>query len=101
MWTYNSTDWITKPESFLCSKFLFPKQNAASDEAESTLVGSTDGKYELFAQVDKVIVDEIRDLVLNGKTRILLVVFILRSLINKLYWNSERHQLIQSPNAMR
>lgn len=54
----------------ICSKFLYPKQSApddtSSDDGEMSRRGQHDGKYELFAEVDDTVHEEIKDLILNG-----------------------------------
>ena len=57
---------------FFCSQFLFPKKELAGDLADranddAVRRGEVDGKYELFAQLNNSIKDEIKDLILNGK----------------------------------
>jgi len=55
----------------VCSKFLYPKRDLAnyglSDDGDSSQAGSHDGKYELFAEVDNTVREEIKDLVFNGE----------------------------------
>lgn len=51
------------------SKFLYPKRDVAndamSDDGDSLQAGNHDGKYELFAEVDNTVREEIKDLVFN------------------------------------
>jgi len=57
--------------SLLCSKFLYPKRDSAndamSDDGDGSQAGNHDGKYELFAEVDNTVREEIKDLVFNGE----------------------------------
>jgi len=57
--------------SIVCSKFLYPKRDfandAMSDDGDSLQGGNHDGKYELFAEVDNTVREEIKDLVFNGE----------------------------------
>jgi len=57
--------------SFICSKFLYPKRDfandAMSDDGDNLQAGNHDGKYELFAEVDNTVREEIKDLVFNGE----------------------------------
>jgi len=52
------------------SKFLYPKRDstsdAMSDDGDGSQGGNHDGKYELFAEVDNTVREEIKDLVFNG-----------------------------------
>jgi len=56
---------------FVCSKFLYPKRDfandAMSDDGDGLQAGNNDGKYELFAEVDNTVREEIKDLVFNGE----------------------------------
>jgi len=56
---------------FVCSKFLYPKRDfandAMSDDGDGLQAGNHDGKYELFAEVDNTVREEIKDLVFNGE----------------------------------
>ena len=55
--------------SFGCSKFLYAKpETSVSDRTDSDAGESapTDGKYELFAQINTTIKDQLKDLILNG-----------------------------------
>jgi len=58
--------------NFVYSKFLYPKRDfandAMSDDGDSLQSGNPDGKYELFAEVDNTVRDEIKDLVFNGES---------------------------------
>jgi hypothetical protein len=49
---------------------LYPKRestdDAASDEADTVMSDEQDGKYELFAEVDRTVREEFKDLVMNG-----------------------------------
>jgi len=51
------------------SKFLYPRRavsdDTTSEDGDSTARGERDGKYELFAEVDSTLHDEIKDLVFN------------------------------------
>ena len=49
---------------------MYPKRDfasdAMSDDGDGLQTGSLDGKYELFAEVDNTVREEIKDLVFNG-----------------------------------
>ena len=57
--------------NFVYSKFLYPKRDlsndAMSDDGDGLQAGNDDGKYELFAEVDNTVREEIKDLVFNGE----------------------------------
>jgi len=44
-----------------------------SDDGDNLLTGEHDGKYELFAEVDNTVREEIKDLVFNGEQQQLLL----------------------------
>jgi len=50
---------------------LYPKRDVASDtmsdDGDSLSTANHDGKYELFAEVDNTVREEIKDLVFNGE----------------------------------
>jgi len=50
---------------------LYPKRDVAndamSDDGDGLQAGNDDGKYELFAEVDNTVREEIKDLVFNGE----------------------------------
>ena len=53
---------------FSFSKFLYPRPQTVMDaDGDTVMAGSSDGKYELFSQVDKVIIEEIKGLILDGE----------------------------------
>jgi len=56
---------------------LYPKRDfatdAMSDDGDNLLTGEHDGKYELFAEVDNTVREEIKDLVFNGEQQQLLL----------------------------
>ena len=53
------------------SKFLYPKResptDSLSDDMDVTADVKADGQYELFAEVDRTVREEFKDLSLNGK----------------------------------
>jgi len=54
------------------SKFLYPKRDsgndAGSDDGETTLRGKGDGRYELFANIEETVREELSDLVVNDRS---------------------------------
>ena len=71
-WTLKWKLWLACSDIvFVCSKFLYPKRDfandAMSDDGDGLQAGNHDGKYELFAEVDNTVREEIKDLVFNGE----------------------------------
>ena len=54
----------------ICSHFLYPKSEENTNDVEAVddkvQRGELDGKYELHAQIDDAIKDEMKQLMLNG-----------------------------------
>ena len=52
------------------SKFVFPRELAAGESAAEETEGEKDGRYELFSQMNAVIAEEIKELVLKGENNL-------------------------------
>ena len=67
---------------------MYPKRDfatdAMSDDGDNLLTGEHDGKYELFAEVDSTVREEIKDLVFNGEQQQLCVIGVLCVIENPL-----------------
>ena len=59
------------------------EDSETAESGEAVRRGESDGKYELFAQVDNAIKEEIKDLVLNGTIVKTLLVVIRRVACNQ------------------
>ena len=70
---YKHFTWLLKFSTLVFSQFIYPEKGepdntlSLNDDDDAQPRGDTDGKYELFSQVNNTVVENIKELILGGK----------------------------------